>query len=56
MARNIVQELEDFLKKLQEVKTNDTNKTKIKKVWKKKFGKEPAIEERNKKNDRKKIV
>jgi len=56
MVRNIVQELEDFLKELREVKTNDPNKKKIKKVWKKKFGKEPVIEERNKKNDRKKIV
>ncbi len=56
MERNIAQELEDFLKKLREVKTNGTIKTKIKKVWKKKFGKEPTIEERNKKNDRKKIV
>ena len=56
MVRNIVQELEDFLKELQKVKTNDPSKTKIKKAWKKKFGKEPTIEERNKKNDRKKIV
>ena len=56
MARNIVQELQDFLKELRKVKTNDPSKTKIKKAWKKKFGKEAVIEERDFKNDRKKIV
>jgi len=46
MARNIVQELENFLKELRKVKGSDTNKTKIKKLFKKKFGREPTIEEK----------
>jgi len=53
MARNIVQELEDFLKILRKVEAPDNIKTKIKKAWKKKFGKEPVIEERDFKNERK---
>ena len=46
MARNIVQELENFLKELRKVKGSDPNKTKIKKLFKKKFGREPTIEKR----------
>ena len=46
MARNIVQKLENFLKELRKVKGSDTNKTKIKKLFKKKFGREPTIEEK----------
>ena len=53
MARNIVQELEDFLKDLQKIESPSNIKTKLKKAWKKKFGKEPVIEERDFKNERK---
>jgi hypothetical protein len=51
--RNIVQELQDFLKELRKIESPDKIKAKIKKAWKKKFGKKPVIEERNKKNERK---
>jgi hypothetical protein len=46
MARNIVQELENFIIELQKVKGSDDNKTKIKKLWKKKYGSNPRIDER----------
>ena len=46
MARNIVQELQDFLKELRKVKGSDPNKTKIKKLFKKKFGRKLTIEKR----------
>jgi hypothetical protein len=49
MARNIVQELQDFLKELRKVKGSDPNKTKIKKLFKKKFGRKPTIDERKNK-------
>ena len=49
MARNIVQELQDFLKELRKVKGSDPNKTKIKKLWKKKYGSNPRIDERKNK-------
>jgi hypothetical protein len=49
MVRNIVQELENFTTELQKVKGSDPNKTKIKKLFKKKFGREPTIEEKKRK-------
>lgn len=48
MIRNIVQDLENLLKDLRKIESPDKIKTKIKKAWKKKFGKEPVIEERKK--------
>ena len=49
MVRNIVQELENFITELQKVKGSDPNKTKIKKLWKKKYGSNPRIDERKNK-------
>ena len=49
MARNIVQELENFIIELQKVKGSDSDKTKIKKLWKKKYGSDPRIDERKNK-------
>jgi hypothetical protein len=46
MVRNIVQELENFITELQKVKGSDPNKTKIKKLFKKKFGRKLTIEKR----------